>query len=976
MIVPLSKKIFIVFLACALLSPVLPAQASVPDEPTTITLDQAVHFIGTDGSDVLAEPGEYTVEATQEWLRLIPGTERRDALLIETQPGIHDVKVKTPIVISTPGTAPNEPDVHVVQFLNPDGTSLVATGTYSGISSRGLSATAQASDSNNILTVTVDRTAQFPGLEGEDVLVPAGTYAVTVGSGQFTLTEGTGTPITIETTEWSHTNELPLPAMVFLSSEEDEIPQRHLLALFYPGGKTLQAIGTDPIVTSRGTGEPTLEYVIDPALVTFEQSVHFTAPDGTPVAVHPGTYTAEATEHAIRFIPSGDSQKALLIEAREGTHDLKLDVLLALSLPGTTPKELDLNYVILLLPDGQSLEATGSYSGIQTRGLFSGIGKVTEGLKSGAGAVGNVAIGGAKAVGNVAIEGGKVAIGGAKAVGNVAIDGVVLAGKGMEWTAKTTWKGMKWGYDQLDKAAKLVFCYGLTGSIQAAKVGGKGIEFVSKLVDRVIPGAIKDQAKFMDKLTSKVNAPFQKEISKTVASLTDKLPSGPELNRIQGWMNSHTNQAKLHALFTPKRFCKGAKFDLKQLGLASIFTPSRPQGQTPITMAMVTGSYRHQPVQNNWHVGTIVREGAGFRWTNKAGASWDLTPDLANHQLLALGRDNPYAARGLNKFKLIIRQGQIVGFEFGGGTYLRVKTQQPKVVPALTVAMVSGGYRHQPVQNNWHVGTIVRDGAGFRWTNKAGASWRLIPDLPNKRLLTETDNPYYRQGHREFKLLIRQGQIAGFEFGGGTYLRETAQVQSSMGIRSRGAMGRESIYTRAWFWMGVSLTVEIPIQGLPTKHQKSGPALAGRAGLFIAGEIFNCDEDGMCSGKTGRWGFLGISAGKISSPSGSVQLLFCPNRKIDTFDQWGVGIGASLSPSEWKGGSVNGDVNWPIPFKKEKWCFAIGGGGGGNPFNAEKHPKRSKRIARPDAKPLDVAVTFDHAWNMHKTDGRPKPGGR
>jgi len=127
-----------VLLTCALVSPTLPALASVPDETTTITLDQAVHFIGTDGSDVVANPGDYSVEAAQEWLRLIPGTERREALLIEAQPGTHEVKVEIPIVISTSGTEPDELDVHVVQFLEPDGTSLIATGTYSGIQSRGL----------------------------------------------------------------------------------------------------------------------------------------------------------------------------------------------------------------------------------------------------------------------------------------------------------------------------------------------------------------------------------------------------------------------------------------------------------------------------------------------------------------------------------------------------------------------------------------------------------------------------------------------------------------------------------------------------------------------------------------------------------------------------------------------------------------------------------------------------------------------
>ena len=134
----LSKRFVTLVLTCTLVSPFLPALASVSDETTIITLDQAVHFIGTDGSDAVADPGDYSVEAAQEWLRLIPGTERRDALLIEAQPGTHEVKVEIPIVISTPGTEPDELDIHIVQFLNPDGTSMVATGTYSGIQPRGL----------------------------------------------------------------------------------------------------------------------------------------------------------------------------------------------------------------------------------------------------------------------------------------------------------------------------------------------------------------------------------------------------------------------------------------------------------------------------------------------------------------------------------------------------------------------------------------------------------------------------------------------------------------------------------------------------------------------------------------------------------------------------------------------------------------------------------------------------------------------
>ncbi|MDR4496190.1 MAG: hypothetical protein AB7P17_11275 [Nitrospirales bacterium] len=136
--IPLVNRFLSVILTCALFCPGLSALASIPDETTTITLEQEVHFLGPDGSDVVAAPGEYSVEQAEEWLRLIPGTERRNALLVEAQKGTHEVKVEVPIVLSIPGSEPDELDVHVVQFLNPDGTSMIANGTYSGIQSRGL----------------------------------------------------------------------------------------------------------------------------------------------------------------------------------------------------------------------------------------------------------------------------------------------------------------------------------------------------------------------------------------------------------------------------------------------------------------------------------------------------------------------------------------------------------------------------------------------------------------------------------------------------------------------------------------------------------------------------------------------------------------------------------------------------------------------------------------------------------------------
>ena len=57
----------------------------------------------------------------------------------------------------------------------------------------------------------------------------------------------------------------------------------------------------------------------------------------------------------------------------------------------------------------------------------------------------------------------------------------------------------------MDAAAKLAFCYGLTTRMEAAKVGSQGIQFLSKLADKMIPDVIKDQANIVGQLTKNVS---------------------------------------------------------------------------------------------------------------------------------------------------------------------------------------------------------------------------------------------------------------------------------------------------------------------------------------------------------------------------------------------------------------------------------------------------------------------------------------
>ncbi len=98
---------------------------------TTVTFEKAIHFLTTDGSDVLVKPGTYQFEAAGEWLRLIPG-ERRDALLLDAQQSTHQEQIQEATAVSTVG----EDDEHILALLLPSGESLEAIGSYSGARSR------------------------------------------------------------------------------------------------------------------------------------------------------------------------------------------------------------------------------------------------------------------------------------------------------------------------------------------------------------------------------------------------------------------------------------------------------------------------------------------------------------------------------------------------------------------------------------------------------------------------------------------------------------------------------------------------------------------------------------------------------------------------------------------------------------------------------------------------------------------------
>ncbi len=203
------------------------------------------------------------------------------------------------------------------------------------------------------------------------------------------------------------------------------------------------------------------------------------------------------------------------------------------------------------------------------------------------------------------------------------------------------------------------------------------------------------------------------------------------------------------------------------LAQAAAESVQAPQATAAITVSAVQGAYQRDPVENDWHRGRILQgPGESLRWTNAAGVSWGLEPDLVNRQLHT-NQESPYYASGDRVFALDTQGDRVIGFRFQGEMYRRMAASE-----TLTPATVQGAYQRDPVENDWHRGQIRQapDGS-LRWTNAAGVSWGLEPDLTNRQLRTNQESPYYANGDRIFALEMQGDRVTGFRFHGELYRR-------------------------------------------------------------------------------------------------------------------------------------------------------------------------------------------------------------
>jgi hypothetical protein len=108
------------------------------------------------------------------------------------------------------------------------------------------------------------------------------------------------------------------------------------------------------------------------------------------------------------------------------------------------------------------------------------------------------------------------------------------------------------------------------------------------------------------------------------------------------------------------------------------------------------------------------------------------------------------------------------------------------IVRRLSLRSLEGHYRHEPMGNGWHEGRITREapagsegGPNYRWTNRAGKSWRLAYVPGSLSLRTGPDNPYAHSenetAHRFLVVLKTDDngsylpEVAGFRFDSALY---------------------------------------------------------------------------------------------------------------------------------------------------------------------------------------------------------------
>jgi len=107
---------------------------------------------------------------------------------------------------------------------------------------------------------------------------------------------------------------------------------------------------------------------LTPLLIHLDQSLHFISPDGQSVLVFPGAYLVEPLTQSEPRLVLWHEHGIVTLQADRTSHDQRVKTPEAYLIREDGNE--DIHHVVVFIPDGTALEATGSVSGIQTRGKF------------------------------------------------------------------------------------------------------------------------------------------------------------------------------------------------------------------------------------------------------------------------------------------------------------------------------------------------------------------------------------------------------------------------------------------------------------------------------------------------------------------------------------------------------------------------------------------------------------------------------
>ncbi len=135
-----------------------------------------------------------------------------------------------------------------------------------------------------------------------------------------------------------------------------------------PLSATITCLVGSLLITAMGWAAP------ESPAVLLDRAVHFTSPDGSDLTVAAGTYRVEQSAETHLRLVAAPPQPAIEIQAIATTHEETVASPLALAIAAEGQE--DEIHLVLLLPGGQGLDATGSFSGTRARAIASALGRV------------------------------------------------------------------------------------------------------------------------------------------------------------------------------------------------------------------------------------------------------------------------------------------------------------------------------------------------------------------------------------------------------------------------------------------------------------------------------------------------------------------------------------------------------------------------------------------------------------------------